>query len=134
MYNLLKRLERQGDIVAVVQEQPHLPERHVFHLTEQGRRRFEQWLDTPTGCSVRAIRVEFLTRLYFARLQDPARAIQLIEVQKAETRLGMEQLQSKLEQLPVEQVFNRLGLALRVRQLASVLDWLEECAALVCDA
>lgn len=131
MYNLLKRLERQGDIVADRQEQPKLPDRRVFHLTEQGRQRFERWLETPTGCSARAIRVEFLTRLYFARLRSPVLALRLIGRQKDETRRGLEQLRAKLEDLPADQVFNRMGLELRVRQLASVLDWLEECSILL---
>jgi len=131
LYNLLKRLERQGDIVATLQEQPKLPDRHVFHLTERGRQRFEQWLETPTGTSVRAIRVEFLTRLYFARLRSPALAARLIAIQKEETRRGLEWLRTKLEELPPEQVFNRLGLELRVRQLTSVLEWLENCAEIL---
>jgi DNA-binding PadR family transcriptional regulator len=134
LYNLLKRLEAQGDIVAALQEQSRLPDRRVFHLTGQGRARFEKWMETPTGSSVRAIRVEFITRLYFARLQNPDLAARLILVQMDETRLGLERLRRKLENLPPEQLFNRLGLELRVRQLNSVLDWLEESRTILDNA
>jgi len=131
LYNLLKRLEAQGDILAALQEQTRLPDRRVFNLTEQGRTRFEKWMETPTGCSVRAIRVEFITRLYFARLQSPESAARLILVQMDETRLGLERLRRKMDDLPPGQTFNRLGLELRLRQLSSVLDWLEDCNALL---
>lgn len=131
LYNLLKRLETQGDIIASLLEQPRLPDRHVFHLTEQGRARFEKWMETPTGSSVRAIRVEFITRLYFAHLHSPELAANLIQVQMHETRLGLERLRRKIEDIPPGQTFNRLGLELRVRQLSSVLDWLEDCSTLL---
>ena len=130
LYNLLKRLEAQGDILAALQEQTRLPDSRVFNLTEQGRTRFEKWMETPTGCSVRAILVEFITRLYFARLQSPESAARLILVQMDETRLGLERLRRKMDDLPPGQTFNRLGLELRLRQLSSVLDWLEDCNAL----
>ena len=126
-YNLLKRLENQGDIIGALQEQPKRPNRRVFQLTDPGRARFENWMGTPTGSSVRAIRVEFITRLYFARLESPERAGRLIQVQMEETQRGLVQLCHKLDNIPDNQTFNRLGLELRVRQLSSVLEWLEYC-------
>ncbi len=134
LYNILKRLEAQGDIIADVQEQPRLPDRHIYHLTEQGNARFTKWLETPTGCSVRAIRVEFLSRLYFVYRDNPERVARLIQIQEEEIRAGLERLKQKLESLSSEQRFNRLGLELRIQQLNSALDWLSECAAVLEEA
>ncbi len=134
LYNLLKRLEKQGDIAASVVEQHGLPDRRIYQLTEQGRKRFARWMETPSGSSVRAIRVEFLTRLYFAQQEDPEWAASLILGQMVETQRGMSQLHRKLDNLPTEQIINRLGVELRVRQLASVLEWLEECRIILGDA
>jgi DNA-binding PadR family transcriptional regulator len=108
-------------------EQEKLPARRQFQLTSAGRERFETWLQAPTGCSVRAIRVEFTTRLYFAYLIDKGQALNLIEAQIAETQVGIERLEKDLENTPEEQTFNRLGLELRVNQLASILNWLSAC-------
>lgn len=127
VYNILNRLERQGFIAATVQEQERLPARRCFQLTPAGRQRFEQWLQATAGCSVRAIRVEFTTRLFFASLLDPALARQLIERQMADTQAGLGRLSRALAELPPDQRFNRLGLELRVRQIASILDWLAVC-------
>jgi PadR family transcriptional regulator AphA len=131
VYNILKRLELGGDISGTVQEQSKLPSRLLYRLTPGGRARFETWLDTPTGCSVRAIRVEFLTRLYFASRRGRSNADSLIDSQVKEIRKGLSRLTGLLEELPAEQVFNRLGLELRITQLSSILDWLERCRTLI---
>ncbi len=130
-YNILKRLEAKGFIVGVVQEQAKAPARRHFRLTSLGRRRFEQWLKTPSEPSARAIRVEFLTRLYFSYISDQQTALNLIEAQIEATRSAVSNLTAMLGELPTEQVFNQLGLDLRLRQLTSVLDWLTECRSVL---
>jgi DNA-binding PadR family transcriptional regulator len=131
VYSILKRLENRGDIAGDLQEQVKLPSRVLFHLTTAGRTRFEDWLKTPTGSSIRAIRVEFLTRLYFTSQLHPEEADALIDSQVKETGKGLVRLQQTLDALPPEQAFNRLGLELRVQQLASILDWLERCRGII---
>lgn len=127
IYNILNRLEGKEYIKGTRQEQEKLPARRSFQLTHTGRQRFESWLASPSRSSARAIRVEFITRLYFAFALDPDLASQLIEAQIAETRDGLERLQALQEGLPSEQLFNRMGLDLRIRQLKSILDWLASC-------
>ncbi len=128
-YNILNRLEVRGFIRGIVQEQEKLPPRRTFRLTSAGRRRFDNWLYSPTPCSVRTIRVEFVTRLYFSHARHPDRVANLIEAQIEEVRAGLTRLEAMLAELPPGQVFNQLGLKLRVRQLASLMDWLTECRA-----
>ncbi|MBI5565534.1 MAG: PadR family transcriptional regulator [Chloroflexi bacterium] len=130
-YNILKRLEAKGFIVGVVQAQEKAPPRRRFRLTTLGRRRFEEWLGAATEPRARAIRVEFLTRLYFTYIADPGAARSLIEFQIADTRAGIARLTTVLAELPPDQTFNQLGLDLRLRQLTSVLDWLAECRAIL---
>jgi DNA-binding PadR family transcriptional regulator len=126
-YNILKRLEAQGYIIGALQEQEKLPTRRLFRLTPSGQARFDRWLRGTCRSSVRAIRLEFLTRLYFARSADPQLAHQLIDAQLAETRRGLEWLHKKYSSLPEKELINRLGLELRIRQLESILEWLRDC-------
>jgi DNA-binding PadR family transcriptional regulator len=128
-YNILNRLESQGFVRGTVQDQEKLPSRRIFRLTLAGRRRFDNWLYSPTPCSVRTIRVEFVTRLYFSHALNPDRIANLVEAQTEEVRARLTRLQVVLAELPPHQVFNQLGLKLRVRQLTSLLDWLAECRA-----
>lgn len=127
VYNILKRLEDQWMILGEIETQEKLPARRLFHLTEAGQQRFETWLRAPTGCSVRAIRVEFTTRLYFALAREHSLARSLIDAQADAIRAGLAQLETSLDELPTGQLFNRLGLALRIGQLTSILDWLDAC-------
>ncbi len=123
-YNILNRLETQGYIAGMLQEQEKLPARKRFRLTATGRRRFEDWLSTATEPSTRAIRVEFITRLYFACALSPATARAMIDQQIASTQEGVSHLQTLLDALPPEQTFNRLGLEFRLQQLTTVIEWL----------
>lgn len=127
IYNILNRLESKGLIAGDVQRQDRLPARRRFQLTDAGRERFDAWLIAPTGSSVRAIRVEFITRLYFAQALDQALIGPLIDSQIDAVQANLARLRYTLARLPVEDPFNRLGLDLRVRQLTSILDWLAEC-------
>ena len=126
-YNILNRLETQGYIAGTLQEQDKLPARRRFRITAKGRRHFDEWLHSPLGTSVRVVRVEFITRLYFACAADSEVARELLETQTTETHRGLNRLQDILLELPAEQTFNRLGLELRIRQLKSLLEWLSEC-------
>ncbi len=130
-YNILKRLEAKGVIVGVIQEQEKAPARRRFRLTALGHRRFNEWLKLPSEPSAHAIRVEFLTRLYFAYIADPQAARILIDEQVMAIQTGIADLTVVLSELPTEQAFNQLGLDLRLRQLTSTLDWLTECRAIL---
>lgn len=127
VYNILKRLEARGDLRGEVQLQGRGPSRLLYELTPAGRARFEAWLQAPTRPSVRAIRVEFITRLYFAGQRSPQAAEALIDAQAQEIARGLARLQRTLGELPPEQTFNRLGVELRINQLTSISAWLERC-------
>lgn len=126
-YNILKRLETQGIIQGSLQPQENLPDRRFFHLTESGRARYEDWLHQTSSCSVRAIRIEFATRLFFAYARDPELADRLIETQIHELQAGLKRLESSDDRIGEQELFNRFGLELRLRQLNSVVEWLREC-------
>jgi DNA-binding PadR family transcriptional regulator len=130
-YNILNRLEAKGFVTGTEQVQEKLPARRLLRLLPAGRQRFETWLHSPSGCSARAIRVEFVTRLYFAMSHSPALAHDLIEQQIAAVSAGLSRLQEALAAMPAGQLFNRLGIELRIRQLTSILDWLADCHTMV---
>jgi DNA-binding PadR family transcriptional regulator len=130
-YNILKRLETHGFIIGQMQELVGTPARRHFEATPEGVKRFEEWLFAPSGSSARAIRVEFITRLYFALAIYKERASQLIDEQITESHKHLEILKGELDLLPLDQAFNRLALELRIRQLESILDWLPQCSTIL---
>lgn len=131
IYNILNRLEGKSYIHGTVLEQKKLPAKRLFTLTKSGQDRFNGWLYSPSRSSVRAIRVEFTTRLYFALAIDQDLASDLISGQIDETQVGLQRLIKRRSSIPDDQIINRLGLDLRIRQLKSILNWLESCYEII---
>jgi len=125
-YAILKRLEERGDISAQVIEQEKLPVRQMLRITKAGRQRFFEWLEAGVGKNARSIRLEFLTRLYFAQLYRPEILAQSYKSQSAEIEATIARLESLLEGLPPEQVFNRLSLDFRLQQMRLIQNWMTE--------
>lgn len=127
IYSILNRLEGKGLIQGTLQEQKKLPNKRLYKLTAAGQERFDQWLSSSSRPSARVIRIEFITRLYFAYSRDPVMAVQLVEDQISDTHARLQELEYIQSAEPSGQIFNQLGLDLRIRQLNSILEWLIAC-------
>ena len=125
-YAILKRLEARGDVSAQLVEQEKLPARQMLHITEAGQRRFFDWLELQIGRTARSIRLEFLTRLYFTQRYRPKQVAQIYHAQSAEIEATIRRLDSLLEYLPPDQIFNRLSLDLRLQQMRLIQNWMAE--------
>jgi DNA-binding PadR family transcriptional regulator len=126
-YNLLKRMEKQGLICpaqsAEMESEAHA--RVLYTLTDAGRSRFEQWLYAPTPCSARALRIELLTRLFFAVNLDENLPSRLLQDQDSAILAALAGLEKRLAAVPADQVFNRMSLDVRIRQLQNLRAWLQ---------
>ena len=125
-YAILKRLESRGDITAQEILQAKLPPRQLLHMTAQGRKSFLEWLDIPSGGSTRAIRMEFITRLYFMTMYFPEKINQTFVQQRAEAESSIQRLEKTLAHIPAEQLYNQMSVEMRLKQLYLVLEWLDE--------
>lgn len=130
-YNILARLEAQGYVEGTTQTQEKRPDKHELRLTAAGHERFEFWLAALSACSVRAIRVEFMTRLYFLHARNPQAALAMIDAQIAALQSHLSYLLRRMEDLPENQTFNRLGMSLRISQLETLAAWLESCKSVL---
>lgn len=133
-YNILNRMEIAGDITSSSLDNVKLPPRQVVQITLQGRERFDDWLDHATESSVRAIRLEFITRLYFVRKFHPQRTALLLDAQVNEINSVIKNLERIQSELPATQLFNFLSMKLRINQLRSALEWIGECRNVVGDS
>jgi DNA-binding PadR family transcriptional regulator len=124
-YNILNRLEAAGMVRATRGSGKGAHAQRRLTLTPAGRRRFDTWLRTPTGLSARALRVDFLTRLYFAQRLDPKLAHEIIDGQLAVTCDGVERLRRRSESDPDQGSVAELSDDLRLRHLKLVIEWLE---------
>ena len=129
IYNTLNRLEARGLVTSASEPGQAGPRRRRFQLCEPGRQQFRIWLYSLTPCNIRAIRVEFTSRLYFALDINPELALTLLDEQTAALLSFQAQLQARLDALAPGPVPNRMALLLRVRTLAAVVDWLRDYRA-----
>lgn len=126
MYAILKRIEAQGLIEGLVEERSGSPSRRYLAITPAGLAHFSSWLMSPTDCSSRVLRLEFISRLFFASLEGGELPGILVGDQIQVLRHQLENHEALLEGLPTEDFFNRLGVDFRVHQLRAELAWLEE--------
>jgi PadR family transcriptional regulator AphA len=129
-YSILRRLEARGDIASRMIEQEKAPARQELRITAAGRRRFLDWLEKGCGTNARSIRLEFLTRLYFAKLYWPEKADGIFSMQMDEIGNDIARLERALDALPPDQTYNRLSLDLRVRQMQLIQQWVREIGRL----
>ncbi len=127
VYNILHRLDKQGFIqksgdVSAAQDMNRVP----FQVTATGDRHFETWMRTPVGPSVRAIRMAFITKLYFAYQLGRSDLQELIAAQRSVINTRLDKLYAQADSVPKTQFVNRLGLQLRIKQLESLQAWFEE--------
>ena len=125
-YTILKRLENHGDISTQTVAQEKLPARQKLRITAAGRRRLMDWLENNTSTSARSIRLEFLTRLYFANLYSMEKITPIYAAQSAEIESNIERLENLRAHLPPDQIFNYLSLDLRLRQMKLIQEWMAE--------
>ena len=96
LYHHLKKLARTGWVTVDIEPQGTRPPRQVYTLTEDGKEELLRWLREPVQ-HTREIRLEFLIKLYFARLLDPDLAAELIRGQLDKSREMESGLESRLD-------------------------------------
>lgn len=125
LYAVLKRLSAQGLIEGQELTSEDAPTRTEYTLTATGSKRLESWLNEACPSpSIRTVRVEFLSRLYVARLLNVP-TISIVQAQKAACRQKRGELveQRKL----IEPGVGFLALELVIAQLDAVLQWIDRC-------
>jgi len=128
MYAFLKKLERLNYIEAELEPQGTRPPRKIFHLTDQGRTVFQEWLATPVE-RPREIRLLFLLKLYFAQSIVPQQMYRLIEQEMAACQKFLAHLEAQRLPTPSEgdtAFLERVVLRSRIHQTRALLDWLSE--------
>lgn len=125
IYAVLKRLEKKYWIVGQEKVIGEAPPRTIYTLTDIGRAELENWLYiSEPSASIRRIRVEFLSRLYIARLLNSP-STQIVHAQKAACLQRREVLLAQRDQ--GEQGMAVLALEFIIAQLDAVLQWIERC-------
>ena len=126
LYALLGKLELAGYLACALEPQEFRPPRKIFHLTGAGETAFLDWVSTPVEQG-RAIRFEFMAKLYFARQISPQTLATLISRQQIVSSDWREKLHAQIEACPAADNFQAWVYQFRLRQVEATLSWLEVC-------
>jgi DNA-binding PadR family transcriptional regulator len=80
LYKVLQRLEAQGWVRRAISPPVSGPPRSVYSATDVGAQAFHRWITEPVR-AMRNVRVEFVAKLYFARLLELDSVSELIDRQ-----------------------------------------------------
>ncbi len=125
LYAVLKRLEAQGLTEGHEVDVSDAPTRTEYALTPEGETRLYAWLnELRPSASVHRVRVEFLSRLYVARLLD----IPTVPIVQRQKTACVEQKAELLDCLQNSKPgMDRLAVELNIAQLEVILQWLDRC-------
>lgn len=127
VYSVLSRLEKRGLIEGEIMEQDERPDRKRFRLTPAGEDHFKSWFGTPLGASVHAVRIAFLSKLYFAQQLPDLNIEALWEDQRAAIEAGLARMERRQAAARDAHPILEHSLRLRAMQLRTLLEWLSEC-------
>lgn len=127
LYALLEKLEEAGYLTSTTSPQENRPPRKLFHLTAEGEDAFLSWVQRPVRHG-RSLRLEFLVKLYFARLEGGDIAVRLLEAQREQGRawLAIEKRIAGGENVAGRR-YSRLVHQFRIGQIEAMLSWLDYC-------
>ena len=126
LYALLAKLEKEGLITTVWENQGTRPPRKVFHLSEAGQSTFLTWVQDAVEHG-RDIRLDFLVKFYFAQREGLELLLHLIEQQRLACQNWLWHQQTIATHLTGEQVYEGLVNQFRIGQIEAMLRWLDGC-------
>lgn len=121
VYFLLRKLLKQGAIVAEAEASGAGPRRVIYAPTSAGRAALEAWLTTPEKYP-RNLRTALLARLYLALRRDPALAVRLVDAQGKHLTEWLERERDRRYEDEIVALVHRF----RAAQVEAVLVALEE--------
>ncbi|MCZ7573422.1 MAG: PadR family transcriptional regulator [Ardenticatenaceae bacterium] len=132
LYALLARLEHEGYITATLEPQDARPPRKVFRLTEAGREAFLAWVQSPVPRG-RALRLEFLAKLYFARHEGLGVVERLVAAQRAACQSWRAEQQAQAAARRDAHPYDWLVCQFRIGQIEAMLAWLDTCQQMIAE-
>ncbi len=126
LYAMLDNLEENGYLISHLMQIGNTPVRKEYHITHAGTARFEKWIVEPVMHG-RDMRQMFLAKLFFAVRDKPDTALRLVTTQKSIANAWKSSILENMRELTIEDEYDRLVFASRLRQIDAWLDWLDEC-------
>jgi PadR family transcriptional regulator, regulatory protein AphA len=128
LYALLDRFETEGYVAATLEPQEKAPPRKVLNLTAKGCEAYEGWVCSAVP-SARAMRIDFLAKLYLAQQEQPEVRRALIDAQRRTCQVWLARL--KQQAVDAATPFDMTVWRFRIAQVEALLGWLDHCEGVI---
>lgn len=122
LYALLGKLEESGYVSGELESQGSRPPRKIYSLTEAGSRTFLEWVGSPVEHG-REMRLNFMVKLYFARMEGEETVHRLVKAQRAMCVRWLDLVEVSSGKEPGS--FRNLIEEFRAGQIEAMLAWLD---------
>jgi DNA-binding PadR family transcriptional regulator len=126
LYALLTRLEHEGYLTATLKPQESRPPRKLFRLTQTGDGAFLDWVQSPVPHG-RDLRLDFLTKYYFAQREGPKALARLLKRQRTACQDWLRAQQAQAEAARDVRPYEWQVCQFRIGQIEAMLSWLDLC-------
>jgi DNA-binding PadR family transcriptional regulator len=124
IYAVLSRLKKDGSIIGDEIEEPDVPVKTVYSITNRGQKKIINWLyDPKPSSSIHLIRVLFISRIYIASLLGYKKD-EILAYQR--TTCAMQLRKTKREFDECSSAIGKLTIKYIIGQLQTVITWLDE--------
>jgi PadR family transcriptional regulator AphA len=126
LYYLLDKLEKDSYLTSSAKKEGAYPERKIFQITIRGSQILDEWLHSPV-LSSRYVRLAFLSKLYFAVIQDRESAENLISAQLEVCQQWLVNLEQAYQKQENKEFINTQVYRFRMGQIQAMIQWLGNC-------
>jgi len=126
LYALLARLEEEGYLTSTVKPQETRPPRKLFRLTKTGNGAFLDWVQAPVPHG-RNLRLDFLTKYYFAEREGPKVLARLMKRQRTACQDWLRAQQALADAARDTRPYEWQVCQFRIGQIEAMLSWLNLC-------
>ncbi len=123
LYAYLDKLAKKGYIHGTMQPGDAHPTRMEYHITEEGKNAFKEWLSSIVK-HPREFRQEFMLRYFFYLKYQPEKINALIKRQHDECSMWLDNTMVLFEKINIEDQFKKSVIQFRVAQIQSMINWL----------
>lgn len=127
LYAYLEKIEEQGLATMEVEASEGAPDRKVYRITPEGKKRFGEWLLEPSP-RVRTLRLELLAKLYFYRRLGLKGMDRLAARQRKLLEERLASLDGAMRE--TDDDYWRSVLDFRRSEIEAIVAWLDRTAAL----
>ena len=123
LYAQIDKLEKKGFLEGIQFSEESRPARTEYHITENGKQAFEEWLSELVR-HPRDFRQEFMLRYFFTLKFHPENVASLCNMQRDECELWLANTKLAYEKVDPTLLFKKTVMQYRVLYIQSIVNWL----------